>query len=69
YWTLDGHKNKTALLLLVPYDQRESARELISEMQARVGAFIQGQTFLGLVIGSLSFLAYSIIGLPYTLAL
>jgi predicted PurR-regulated permease PerM len=69
YWTLDGQKNQTALLLLFPLDHRENAREIIQEIQKRLGAFIQGQTLLGLVIGSLSFLAYMIIGLPYALGL
>lgn len=69
YWTLDGQKNLTALLLLVPLEHRENAREIIQEIQNRLGAFIQGQTLLGLVIGSLSFVAYLLIGLPYSLAL
>jgi predicted PurR-regulated permease PerM len=55
--------------MLVPYDHRENAREITAEMQARLGAFIQGQSLLGLIIGSLSFIAYTLIGLPYTLAL
>jgi predicted PurR-regulated permease PerM len=69
YWTLDGQKNRAALLLLVPLEHRESARELLAEMQSRLGAFVRGQTLLGLVIGLLSFVAYLLIGLPYTLAL
>lgn len=69
YWTLDGHKNKTALLMVVPLERRERARELTNEIQAKLGAFVQGQTLLGLIIGGMSFVAYTIIGLPYTLAL
>jgi predicted PurR-regulated permease PerM len=69
YWTLDGQKNRTAILLLVPLEHRESARQLTAEMQVRLGAFVRGQALLGLIIGSLSFVAYTIIGLPYTLAL
>jgi predicted PurR-regulated permease PerM len=69
YWTIDGQKNKTALLMLVPLDQRENAREITSEIQAKLGAFIQGQALLALIIGGLSFIAYTLIGLPYTLPL
>lgn len=69
YWTLDGQKNKTALLLLVPLKHRENARELISEIQSQLGAFIRGQAILGLVIGALSFVAYLLIDLPNAVAL
>jgi predicted PurR-regulated permease PerM len=69
YWTLDGEKNKTALIMMVPYEHRESAREISTEIQARLGAFVRGQALLGIIIGNLSFVAYSLIGLPYALAL
>lgn len=69
YWTLDGEKNKTAMLMVVPYEHRESAREITNEIQAMLGAFVRGQALLGIIIGGLSFVAYTIIGLPYTLAL
>lgn len=69
YWTLDGQKNKTALLLVVPIEHREKAREVTAEIQARLGAFVRGQALLAGIIGTLSFVAYLIIGLPYALAL
>jgi predicted PurR-regulated permease PerM len=69
YWTLDRQKNITALLMLVPFEHRESAREITGEIQSRLGAFVRGQALLGLIIGTLSFVAYLLIGLPYSLAL
>ncbi|MFZ0546071.1 MAG: AI-2E family transporter [Candidatus Promineifilaceae bacterium] len=69
YWTLDGEKNRTALIMIVPFERRESAREVVMEIQARLGAFVRGEALLGGIIGLLSFIAYTLIGLPYTFAL
>ena len=69
YWTLDGPRTIHALLLLLPRGQRESSRELVAAMETKVGAYIAGQGILILVIGSISLLAYWLIGLPYILLL
>jgi predicted PurR-regulated permease PerM len=44
-------------------------RELIANIEARVGGFIAGQSILCLVIGVMAFVAYTLIGLPNVLAL
>ncbi|MGE5073190.1 MAG: AI-2E family transporter [Anaerolineae bacterium] len=69
YWALDGPRIIQSFLLLVPQVQRESIGELVSAMETKVGFFIAGQSFLCLVIGSLSLLAYLLIGLPNALVL
>jgi predicted PurR-regulated permease PerM len=69
YWTLDGPRTIHALLLLLPMGRRESSRELIAAMETKVSAYIAGQGILILVIGSISLLAYWLIGLPYILLL
>jgi predicted PurR-regulated permease PerM len=69
YLTLEGQKSKLSLMLVVPLEHRESARELAAEIQDRLGAYVSGQVLLGLIIGGLSFIAYILIGLPNSLAL
>jgi hypothetical protein len=69
YLTLEGQKSKLSLMLVVPHEHRESARELAAEIQDRLGAYVSGQVLLGLIIGGLSFIAYILIGLPNSLAL
>ncbi|MEP6894055.1 MAG: AI-2E family transporter [Chloroflexota bacterium] len=64
YWALDGPRIIQSLLLLIPQDQRESVRELISAIEAKVSSYIAGQGVLCLVIGIMSLLAYLLMGLP-----
>lgn len=69
YWTLDGPRIIRSLLLLIPQDQREAVDNLVSAMEARVGAYLIGQGLLCLAIGSMALVAYLLIGLPNALAL
>jgi predicted PurR-regulated permease PerM len=69
YWTLDGPRAVQSLLLLVPQDQRESIRELISAIESRLSFYMVGQGILCLVIGIMALLAYRWIGLPNALVL
>jgi predicted PurR-regulated permease PerM len=69
YWTLEGERTKRALLLLLPLDKRESARELVTTIENNIGNYIIGQATLALIIGVLALTAYLLIGLPYALVL
>jgi predicted PurR-regulated permease PerM len=69
YWTLDGERIIFGALLRLPEERREGIRELIAEMEAKVGAFYRGQIVLCLFVGALSTLAYLLIGLPYAFIL
>ena len=69
YWTLDGPRIIQSFLMLVPQDQRESIRDLISAMETKVGYYIAGQGFLCIVIGIMALIAYLLIGLPNALVL
>lgn len=69
YWTLDGPRIIQSSLLLVPQDQRESIRELISAIESKIGFYIIGQAFLCFIIGFLALIAYLLIGLPNALVL
>jgi predicted PurR-regulated permease PerM len=69
YWTLDGPRSIQSFLLLVPQGRRENISELIRTMETKLGFYIAGQGVLCLVIGSMSLLAYLLIGLPNALVL
>ena len=69
YWILEGDRSIRYILFWVPPEKRESIRELISEIEEKLGGFILGQGLLCLIIGIMAVLAYLIIGLPYVLLL
>jgi predicted PurR-regulated permease PerM len=69
YWTLEGERILRGFTLYLPSGKRDDVRQLIEEIEARVGGFIIGQSILCLVIGLMAFVAYSLIGLPNVLAL
>jgi predicted PurR-regulated permease PerM len=69
YWSLQEDRTLRALLLLVQVPRRDAARELIDAIQAKVGDFVFGQSILCFVIGLLTLIAYTIIGLPHALPL
>jgi predicted PurR-regulated permease PerM len=69
YWTLESERTIRSLLLWLPLNRREDIRELISQIETKVGGFIVGQSILCLSIGIMAFIAYMLIGLPYALVL
>lgn len=69
FWTLEGERAIRSLLLLLPSSQREGTREVIQEVQSKVGAFVRGQALLCLIIGLLALIAYLVLGVPYALVL
>ena len=68
YWTLEGERAVRALLQPLPADQRESARDILTEIETRVGGYVRGQGFLALVVGAAALIVYLVIGLPAALA-
>ena len=69
YWTLDGPRIIQSFLLLLPQGRRESIRDLISAMEAKVGYYIAGQGVLCLMVGVMALVSYLLIGLPNALVL
>lgn len=43
--------------------------QIIGKLESQIGNWIRGELFLMLTIGVLSYIGYSIVGLPYTIAL
>lgn len=69
YWTLDKEVTIRSLLLWLPLSWRESARDFVTEAEARVGAFVTGQALLSVTIGSMALVAYLLLDLPYAVGL
>jgi predicted PurR-regulated permease PerM len=69
YWSLDGERMKRSLLLLIPLERRSAARDMVADMEAKVGAYAFGQAILCGAIGLMALVAYLLLGLPYALVL
>jgi predicted PurR-regulated permease PerM len=69
YWAVEGEHITYSLLLRVPAEKRDGIRELIAEMESKVGAFFRGQIVLCAFVGFFQLVAYMLIGLPYSLVL
>lgn len=68
YWTLEGEIVVRNLLLRLPTDKRENAREILKEIEKRIGGYVRGQAFMALTITIANFVIFSLIGLPASLA-
>ncbi len=68
YWTLEGEDAMRALLLPLSNDKRESLREILHEIELRVGGYVRGQGIMVLTIFVADFVIYLLIGLPAALA-
>jgi predicted PurR-regulated permease PerM len=69
YWTLDGDRMVRSAMLHFPTARHEEWRNLISEMETKIGAYVRGLSVLSLVVGVMATIAYMIIGLPSPLVL
>lgn len=69
FWILDGERTITSLLLYLPQRYRPQTREVVEQIESRVGAFVRGQFLLSLSIAVLALISYLIIGLPNALVL
>ena len=69
YWTVEGPRIKRAAQLLLAPDRRESARELMAEIESSLGRYLAGQGILMITVGTMSLIVYLLLGLPYALLL
>ena len=69
YWSLyEDRTVRSSVLLLSPH-RRDAARELIAQIETKLGAYLRAQGLLCLIMGGLVLAAYGLIGVPYALAL
>ncbi len=69
YWTKEGERVEYTFSLFFPVEKRENTREIIQDIETRVGGFVRGQLLLALAIGVMALVAYLCIGLPSVLSL
>ena len=69
YWTQEGTPAIRGLLRFFPPQRRKNAREFLRLAETKLGGYIRGQGLLCISIGAAAFIAYVLIGLPYTLVL
>ena len=69
YWTMESERTIRTLLLFFPPGSREELRQLIDQVESKVGGFIRGQFILSVSIGITALLVYGLIGLPNALVL
>ena len=69
YWTQESNLVIRALLRVFPPQRRKEIREFMQLAETKLGGYIRGQGLLCVIVGFLAFIAYLLIGLPYTLVL
>jgi predicted PurR-regulated permease PerM len=69
YWLVEGDVIIRRLVLRTRLEQREQIRELITEIEGKIGGYFRGQLLLCLIIGILSLVAFLLIGVPNALML
>jgi predicted PurR-regulated permease PerM len=69
YWSVYEERTERGFVLLLPTARRAAAREIINEIEAKLGAYLRAQGLICLIMGGLVFTAYFFIGVPYALSL
>jgi predicted PurR-regulated permease PerM len=69
YLLASGPRTQAWLLSLVPRRQRAGAQRIEAEARRLFGSYVRGQLLLGLIIGTLSLVAYAVLGVPYAVFL
>jgi predicted PurR-regulated permease PerM len=69
YWTQEGNLVMRALLRVFPQQRRKEMREVMQLAETKIGGYVRGQGLLCIAVGLTAFVAYLLIGLPYTLVL
>ncbi len=68
-WTIESERLLRSASILLPTRHREEFREIGHKISDRVGDFVRGQAITMAAVGTLAFIAYLLIGLPYALLL
>jgi predicted PurR-regulated permease PerM len=69
YWTQEGNFILRSLLRIMPPQRKKNIREFWHLAETKLGGYVRGQGLLCAAVGATAFLAYLLIGLPYTLVL
>ena len=69
YWLLERRDIEGTWISLVPRSRRAETREVIEEIEAKLGAYVRGQLILAVIVGLISFFGLLILEMPYILVL
>lgn len=69
HWTQERNNIIWTLLRLIPVSGKKAFREFLYSAEVKLGGYIRGQGILSLTVGLAAFIAYGLIGLPFTLVL
>jgi predicted PurR-regulated permease PerM len=69
YMLKDGHRLPNAIVRFLPKDYRDEGKILLEQTGKTLTDYIQGQMIVALCVGTLSYIGYLIIDLPYALIL
>ncbi|HWA96918.1 MAG TPA: AI-2E family transporter, partial [Pirellulales bacterium] len=69
FWSIQEERTLRSVLLWLPPTRRDEARAFFDAAQLKLGAYVRGQAILCAAVGTLSLIAYLIIGLPNPVAL
>ncbi|OLS34335.1 AI-2E family transporter [Bacillus sp. MRMR6] len=69
YMFKDGHKFPVAISKFLPSAYRQEGLSILKETGETLSAYIQGQVTVALAVGTLAFIGYLIIDLPFALVM
>ena len=69
YLTIDGERIRRYAIDLLPFGRHEQALMLSNRIGSRLGAWARGEAALAAIIGGMTWVGASLIGLPYVAAL
>lgn len=69
YMLKDARTMGQGLVRLFPKSKREKAREVLAGVDETLGSYIRGQMLVMLAVGTLTYIGYLIIGMPYAMLL
>jgi predicted PurR-regulated permease PerM len=69
YMFKDGHRFPSAISKFLPTAYREEGLSILKETGDTLSAYIQGQVTVALAVGTLAFIGYLIIDLPFALVM
>jgi len=69
YMLKDGRKMPRLIVRILPANYRDEGLAILKDLTKTLSAYIQGIVTVSLIVGTLSFIGFMIIGLPYSLLL
>lgn len=69
YWLLERREIESTWFALAPTGWRGEAREMLEEIEVKLGGYVRGQLILGVIVGVMSYVGLLALSIPYALVL